>query len=117
MTSGYTPVSPSAIAQIDNNCPESNSLRSFGGDRYDCSDAETIRGSDIAAFVAYTLQQFVDACSTQNWIAGNMSCKAVVLNDDLSANYEHGANCWLKGGTAGAISDEHGTLAVLQITQ
>jgi hypothetical protein len=72
---------------------------------------------DLTGMVAYTLQQCVDACGTYNQVAGNTTCRAVVLISYLRDSYfgNKGANCWLKKTSGKAVVDTGYTLARLKI--
>lgn len=72
---------------------------------------------DLTGMVAYTLQQCVDACSTYNQVAGNTTCRAVVLISFLRSSYfgNKGANCWLKKTGDGATESAGYTLARVKI--
>lgn len=113
----YTPLAPDVVGLVDNSCSTSSKLKS-DADEYSWCNEQDLPGYDVSGVVAYTLQQCVDACSTMNFIAGKKTCKAILLNDHLSATYtgpNHRANCWLKTvrGTSYIIKEPVGTVAVL----
>jgi hypothetical protein len=98
-TATSTPIvpRPESVAELDISCPES--LTDYNDKPYDCvTGTNILMKGDITGFVAYTVQQCIDACSTFNQVAGNTTCKAVVIGKALSTDYKtnKGANCWLK---------------------
>jgi hypothetical protein len=70
---------------------------------------------DITGFVAYTLQQCIDACSTYNEVMANNTCQAVVLGEGLASDYRvnKGANSWLKNMAGPSVTFKGSTFARL----
>lgn len=59
---------------------------------------------DIAAIIAYTIEDCMDACAQMTRYDGNQKtgavCKSIVFNRELSDSIRsEGANCWLKNGS------------------
>src|SRR4051812_23963783 len=85
-TGYYVPLSPTAIARVDNSCPASNGkLMSFKGETFTCYGNRDVGGNNLAGFISYTLQTCIDACSTYNIILqqGGQKCLGVVMGYDF----------------------------------
>jgi hypothetical protein len=110
-----TSLAPSSGATTFNNsCP--STLRSYNSKLYDCiAQRNANEVGDIIAFVAYTIQQCVDACSNMNTIAGSVKCRAVAMTDGINYEWDNNiaANCWLKSASQPSQQQDNTTLAVL----
>ena len=52
---------------------------------------------DMAVFLAYSLSDCLQACSTYNWYHANQDCKGAVFFSNMqAARIAHDGNCWLK---------------------
>ena len=107
-------LTPSSATTFDNSCPPT--LRSYNSKLYDCIAQRNAKEvGDIIAFVAYTIQQCVDACSNMNVIAGSVKCRAVAMTDGINHEWDNNvaANCWLKSASQPSQQQDNTTLAVL----
>ena len=112
-TSTY-PLPDNATPIIDNSCPPT--LRSYNSKLYDCvAERNAAEVGDIVAFLAYTMQQCVEACSNMNVIAGSVKCRAVAMTNEVAYEFDNSiaANCWLKSASQPSQQMDNATLAVL----
>jgi hypothetical protein len=107
---------PEQVVLANNSCPPDNSdVKTSNAESYRCMSGKNVGGNDLAAIVAYTLQQCVDACSEMNNLASaRNACKGVVMAEDLSNRYLKGnrANCWLKSKVSGEVNSQECVMAV-----
>jgi len=82
-------------------------------DKFDCQEETDIGVGNLAGFVAYALQDCIDACSQYNEEHKSRDCHAVVLNTMMAE--ERKGNCWLKGGHSNADMKASSTYTAAQM--
>lgn len=113
----YAPVSIRDVQTLVNNCPtiEGTTIKNHFNQnfRYTCGvdlgnlpAAEGGNITDIAAIIAYTIEDCIDACSGINFqtflqrVEGGPTCSSVSWTENAAASVAVGnGNCWLKKGT------------------
>ena len=115
--SDYAPVSIRDVQTLANNCPSidgtmiknhfnQNFKYTCGVDLSNLPAAEGGNITDIAAIIAYTVEDCIDACSGINFqtligaSADGTTCSSISWTANAAASVSVGnGNCWLKKGT------------------
>ncbi|KAF1979413.1 hypothetical protein BU23DRAFT_563596 [Bimuria novae-zelandiae CBS 107.79] len=93
----YTPLPPEQVLSLNSSCPSNIRVESSPVELFRCLEHTDLAGfHDITAFLAYTVQSYIEACVTLNLMNGSTR-KAVSTSIDMSGAYrEYRANCWLR---------------------
>lgn len=106
----FVPPIATSIVDIGSRCP-SDIVTSFDGRyHFKCYDAADFGDGIIAALIAYSVQDCVQACAATNRYLSNQgkkSCMGVTIYKNLinSINTNHGPNCWLKEESIGGFGN------------
>jgi hypothetical protein len=97
---------PAQVLSVPYDCPNLNTrtITTAQNDEFSFVCGVDYVGNDIAALIAYRIEDCCGACSAMNAQMGKNTCQAFTFNANMSYAYANeiprgGNNCWLKSQT------------------
>jgi hypothetical protein len=111
---------PAQVLSVPYDCPNLNTqtITTAQNDEFSFVCGVDYVGNDLAALIAYRIEDCCGACSAMNFQLGNKTCQAFTFNANMSYAYANeiprgGNNCWLKSRTdSGDQNSGNGLLVV-----
>lgn len=106
LATDYAPLLPTQVSTLQYECDDGALRNSTTGQQFQLNCNKNFPGSDLLNFVAYTLDDCIEACSNYNNINQTTICRGIVFNANMDLiTEEYNGNCYLKSSMANAIVD------------
>ncbi|EXJ90458.1 hypothetical protein A1O1_03560 [Capronia coronata CBS 617.96] len=106
LVNNYSPLLPDQVNTTALDCAEQATITSRSDEQYQLNCNINYPDNDLLNFIAYSLDDCIDACSSINTVSGDTQCHGVVFNANLEKSDQQGhGNCWLKSIMANPTTD------------